>query len=221
MLPEIECKYYSTDKLPQSCHGKINSKLLERFFAGKEYFFEGFKDNFIEMYQFFCNECSDLFIVQVGGDYYHWGIASDDKYIFSAIPKTPRDLNVRISEKPYYLALPDFLKPFYSSMSGLDVSQKEMLSLHENGFLLSFPNWHDLNSLKKYKSQDSEFISFLDRTGSTDYRIIFRSLENQLVFLDLSTTSSKLLIADWDDFSTLRELENPIDFFTKSFFNLF
>ncbi len=217
ILSNIENKYFLEDCLPKPCVDAVHPRILERFRSGKREFFIQVKNSFPEIFDFLCSKCSDLFIVDLDGEYFHWGIESERNYIFSAIAKTPRNEKLRISERPYYESLPLYLRPFYDCFSGFDISKKEQLSLLENGFFTSFSNWHTSEYLAKYKEGDSGYIDFLNRSRGMDYRLIFRSFDNKVVFLDMSVTESELYIADWEDFSTFRKLEEPIGFFTDSF----
>lgn len=92
MLPidKFEASYSTKDRLPLEQIDEVyDRQIFELFSKGKEVFFEPLRKDFLEIYKFLIEKCSDLYLVEmlVDGEYLHsWALATANTYLKSHIP---------------------------------------------------------------------------------------------------------------------------------------
>ena len=218
-VKSIKKTYSNKDMLPEAAKLNLNEKILDRFREEKEVFWGDIKPYFPGIYEYLMNSTSELYLVDADdeGELFYWCLGCKDKYIFSSISKTPRDIKVRISERDYYNALPSFLKPFYYCFNGFDITKEPNLHLHETGFLLSFPNWYDFSVISEYHKNTEGFEVFSNDFSSLDLRVIARNIDDEVILIDMSSNNGTLWRAKWGNIADIHIILNPIDYITEYF----
>ncbi len=200
---------YPSGQIPAQISDRIDASLLDRFHAGKSEYFRGIESYYPEIYKFLISSMSELTIVRsdLGSrPLFYFAMLSPDCNIFSSIPRTFRESKTKISEREYYNSLPEHLKPFYFGFYGFDISRKESLSVHEQGFLLGFSNWYDLDIMCEYCINTPGFSEFQKFAENYDYRVIARTEGDEILLHDMSNGQNKLLSTNWNDFSQVKEV---------------
>lgn len=213
---------HARDPIPEAISARVDSSLLERFHQGKEVFFKAINHYHPEIYDYLMNDMSDLVIARndIGSaPYYYFSLVSENKSIYSSIPRTFRELKTKRSDRDYYESLPEALKVFYYGFDSFDISIKDSLSLHECGFLLSFSNWYDSGQMNQYCKDTPGYKEFASEYSSLDVSVIARNQKNDIIIHDKSNRLQHPILTNWEDFREAEEIEDVSEVLQSMFFN--
>lgn len=229
MLPldEFGTTYSRTSKLPFDKIGdEYDKQIFELFSKGKEMFFQAIEFDYPEIYKFLIENCSDLYLVEnrsvTSSEYiYFWAMATLDGYIKSSIPFGYRINNVSISEKAFYNAIPDILKPFYHAINGFDIDDNPYANIEYSGFLRTMDNWPPIDRVFGGVNLRKSIVSYISANfPESNFRVICYGLEDDALVVDVRNKYPGLFQVKIDPVS-FKLLDNPSKYITDIFFSNF
>ena len=212
--------FFAEDQLPDDFTRRLDQSIIDVFEQGKAYFLVEIESLFPEIHNFFKHETTDLFLVRndLGSrPIFNWAFESEHFNIYSSVPRTNRKLKQMRSERAHFNSLPNYLKPFYFIFNGLDLTHEFHLHPHQGGFLSAFSNWYDLDILTQYSQNQTGIDSMKQKFKEGDIRVIARGFDDEVLLLDIKRGGS-LYVAQWGDFTEIKQLLDPRDYITRMFF---
>lgn len=214
--------YFSGDVLPIEFTSRLDKDIIDLFHEGKEALLGDIKFEFPEIFEYLDKDMSDLFLVRsdLGSKpLFYWALQSEDFNIFSSVPRVYRKLKQKISEREYYSSLPEYLKPFYHTFNGFEMTAESHIHSHQGGFLLSFSNWYGIDLMGEYLGASSDAVILKNKFSGGDVRVIGRALDDEVLLFDMKGADKKIYCAPWEKLSLLEEVADPKIYISKMFFN--
>jgi hypothetical protein len=189
-LSEFENFYSSEDSLPvDRLIEDYDDQIFDLFRKGKEVFFEPLKKDFLSIYNFIINNCSELVLIEEKGPrefLYSWALSTDKKYLKSNIPFGYRLNNVFIAEEEFYEAVPSPLRPFYYAFNGFDINNIPYAGIEDEGFLRAMTSWPSVDeALNDRASQKAMADHIKYNFPESDLRVICFGLGEDALVIDV------------------------------------